>query len=153
MLAKLQQTAARFSETDARRARHVLAVLPGGSKSARDVPHREVLEAALERRGKKLDDLKKSPLTAEAGGALVSWLIDDATRPVFERHTLMRKALQPLLAEHPAKLAIAVFGEAGERAVSASLAVYAAWVNGVQLPVRKKKDEAKPLATIRLYGH
>jgi leucyl aminopeptidase len=152
MLAKLQQTAALFSAADAKRARHVLVVLPA-SGSIADVPHRAVLDAALKRRRKKLEDLAKSPLTAEAGGALVSWVADDAARSTFERQTLVRKALQPLLAEHPAELAIAVFGDGPARAAAAELAVYAAWVNGVHLPVRKKKDETKPLGTIRLYGY
>src|SRR4051812_23418225 len=109
MLAKLQQTSALFSEADAGRARHVLALLPA-AKLTSDVPHRAALEAALARRGKKAEELTKSPVTAEARGALVSWAIDDRAKPVFERQTLIRKALQPLLAEHPAELAIAVFG-------------------------------------------
>ncbi|HEX2827948.1 MAG TPA: leucyl aminopeptidase family protein [Burkholderiales bacterium] len=152
MLAKLQQNPALFSDADSKRARHVLVVLPAAAKTA-DVPHRAVLDAALKRRNKKLEDLRKAPLTTEAGGALVSWVADDAARSTFERQTLIRKALQPLLAENPAELAIAVFGDARARAAAAELAVYTAWVNGVRLPVRKKKNDAKPLATIRLHGH
>ena len=150
MVAKLQQTPALFSDADARRAKHVLVVLSKAANLAA-VPHREALEAALKRRRKKADDLKKSPLSTEAGGAIQSWVIDDPARPAFERQTLLRKALQPLLAEQPSEIAIAVFGDA--RASSAALAVYTAWVNGVRLPVRTKKDEAKALETIRLYGH
>ena len=149
MLAKLQQTPALFTDADAKRAKHVLVVL--SSAGLAGIPHRDALEGALKRRRKKLDDLKKSPLSTESGGALVSWLVDDPARPAFERQTAMRKALQPLLAEQPAEIAIAVFGES--RAASAGLAVYTASVNGVHLPVRKKKNEAKALETIRLYGH
>jgi leucyl aminopeptidase len=152
MLAKLQQNPAAFSEADAKRARHVLVVLPPSDKLP-EVPHAAALRAALKRRGRTLADLRKSPLTTEAGGALQSWLVDDAKRPVFERQTLMRKALQPLLAEQPSEIAIALFVDAQARAGAAELALYTAWVNGVRLPVRKKKDDAKPLATIRLYGH
>ena len=150
MLAKLQQSPALFSSADAKRARHVLAVFSKAG-DLEGVPHREALEAALKRRRKKLEDLAKAPLATEAGGALVSWVIDDPARSTFERQTALRKALQPLLAEQPAEIAIALFGES--RPSSAALAVYTAWVNGVQLPARKKKDEAKALGTIRLYGH
>ena len=153
MLAKLHQTPALFSDADAKRAKHVLVVLPPGAAGAdlADVPYRDALQAALKRRRKKLDELSKSPLSTEAGGALVSWLIDDPARSTFERQTAMRKALQTLLAEQPAQIAIALFGNS--RASSAELAIYTAWVNGVQLPVRKKKDQAKALETVRLYGH
>jgi leucyl aminopeptidase len=154
MLAKLQQSPALFSAADAGRARHVLVVLPAGVKigDLAGVPHLAALQAALKRRRKKLDDLRKSPLATESAGALVSWVADDPARPAFERQTLMRKALQPLLAEQPAELSIAVFGDE-PRGAAAGLALYAAWVNGIHLPTRKKKDDAKALVTIRLYGH
>ncbi|MDB5865466.1 MAG: leucyl aminopeptidase [Betaproteobacteria bacterium] len=155
MLAKLQQSPALFSDADARRARHVLVVLPQAEKTDAlgAVPHHAALEAALKRRRKKLADLAKSPLTTESDGALVSWAMDDSTRSMFERQTLLRKALQPLLAEHPAEIAIAVFGDAKARQAAAGLAVYTALVNGVRLPDRKKKSEGEPLRTIRLHGH
>ncbi len=65
----------------------------------------------------------------------------------------LRKALQPLLAEHPAEIAIAVYGTPAERRGEAKLALYVAWVNGAQMPLRKKKNESPPLARIRLFGH
>jgi leucyl aminopeptidase len=155
MLATLQQSAALLSDADAGRARHLLMVLPGSAKfdDMRSVPHFAALEAALGRRRKKLADLAKSPLTTEADGALVSWVIDDPSRSVFDRHTQLRKALQPLLAEHPAELAVAVFGDDQARQAAAGLAVYAALVNGVRLPDRKKKSEGEPLRTIRMHGY
>lgn len=156
MLAKLLQEPALLSDADARRARHVLIVLPPTERiqSVRAVPHLGALEAALGRRRKKLSDLHKTPLTTDtADGALVSWVVDDAARSVFERQTLLRKALQPLLAEHPQELTIALFGTADQRRAAAPVAVYAAWVNGTRLPQRKKKPEGDALETIRLHGH
>jgi leucyl aminopeptidase len=155
MLAKLKQSPALFSNADAKRARHVLIVLSAGGdlQAIGPLPFRPALEAAMKRRKKKLADLRKSPLTAESDGALVSWVMDDATRPVFERQTLLRKSLQPLLAEHPQELTIAVFGERQARQAAAGVAVYAAWVNGATLPQRKKKLEGAPLKTIRLHGY
>jgi leucyl aminopeptidase len=155
MLAKLQQTRKAFSEADAQRVRHVLVVLPvGDPRAALDgVPCRAALDSALKRRRKTLAELRKSPMTTESGGTLVSWLMDDVTLSTFERQTSMRKALQPLLAENPRELGIALFGDTNVRSAAAELALYTAWVNGVRLPRRKKKEDAEALRTVRVYGH
>jgi leucyl aminopeptidase len=152
MLAQLEKRAAPATSMEARRARHLLVVLPRPD-AVDGVPFADVLNAALARRRKKLDELAKTPLTAELPhGAIASWVIDDAARPVFERQTRIRKALQPLLAEHPPELAVAVYGNAAERRAAAQIAVYAAWVNGVVLPQHKKSGPIEPLRRIRLYG-
>lgn len=156
MLAKLEQNAAPITSAEAQRARHMLVVLPGTQKMAelRRIPYAQALEAALKRRKKKLGELAKSPLTTElAHGALVAWVVDDGSRPLFERHTLVRKALGPLLAEHPRDITIALYGEPKARAAAAQVAVYAAWVNGARLPQRKKKSEGGPLERVRVHGH
>src|SRR5688572_3032524 len=100
MLARLEQQRAPLTEAEARRARHLVFVLPKTDKGAdlAGVPFVRVLEAALKRRRKKLADLAKSSITTDLPqGALVSWVVDDAGRSVFERLTTFRKALQPLL--------------------------------------------------------
>ena len=156
MLAKLEQHRSPLTKAEAARARHLLVIVPKTGKIAelRDVPYADALEAALKRRKKKLDDLGKSPFAVELPhGALVSWVMDDAERPVFERQTSIRKALHALLSERPREIAIALFGSAASRASAAPIALYAAWVNGARLPDRKKKSEGEPLASIRLYGH
>jgi leucyl aminopeptidase len=156
MLAKLHQNPAALTSADAKRARHLLVVLPPSDSldELPRIPHTGALAAALSRRRKKIAELQKAPLITEtAGGVLVSWLMDDATKPVFERHTLARKSLQPLLTENPQELTIALYGDAAQRASAAAIAVFTAWVNGARLPLRKKKNEATPLRSIRLYGH
>lgn len=156
MLAKLEQRRSSLTTAEANRARHLLMVLPEKISGAelRDLPHGAALEAALGRRKKKPEDLRKSPIATDlAQGTLVSWMMDDAKRSTFERHTVFRKALQPLLAEHPREVAIAFFGSAQAKASAAAAAVYAAWVNGVRLPDRKKKSEGGALESIRIYGH
>jgi leucyl aminopeptidase len=112
------------------------------------------LQAALERRKKKLEELGKAPVTSDLPhGSIASWVMDDPARSTFERQTALRKAIQPLLAEHPAEIAIAVHGTSDERRAQAELALYVAWVNGAEMPVRKKKNEGPPLARILLLGH
>jgi leucyl aminopeptidase len=155
MLAKLEQHRSPLTATVPRRIRHVLVVLPKAEKLAelKGIPHLDALQAALERRKKTLSDLRKSPITTDLQGTLVSWLVDDGDRVTFKRYTVMRKAIQPLLSESPAELAIALFGMAEAKAAAAEAAVYVAWLNGVRLPERKKKSEGGALQTIHLYGH
>ena len=156
MLAKLEQHRSLLRAADVRGERHLLIVLPKAEDRAelKSVPHLDALDAVLARRKKAFADLSKSSLTTELPhGALVSWMMDDTGRPVFERHTAMRKALQPLLAEHPAEIAIALFGSISARTSAATVAAYVTWVNGARLPDRKKKSEGDPLQLIRLYGY
>jgi leucyl aminopeptidase len=156
MLAKLEQTAAPLSASEARRASHLLLILPNSPqpRGLADVPFNDALESALKRRHKKLDELVKSPLTTDlAHGALAAWVALDPKQPAFERQTMVRKALQPLLAEKPKEIVIGVFGDAKSRRQAAACAVYAAWINGTPLPERKKKSGSVPLERIRMYGH
>ena len=155
MLARLEQRAALLSADDLKRAQHVLMVLPkaGALDALAGAPAVEALSAALSRRTKKLPELAQSPLTTDSPhGALLSWVMVDPSRTVFEQQTVLRKALQLLLAEKPGEIAIAVFGTAAARRRAAELAVYCAWVNGARLPERKK-EPARALRLIRLHGH
>ena len=156
MVAKLEQTAALLNQADVSRAKHVLFVLPKASSldGFRSVPGIESLAAALARRKKKPEELVRSPIQVDLPrGALAVWIMLDPARSVFERQTLLRKAIQLALAENPRDLAIAVFGSTAQRRHAAELAAYTAWVNGARLPERKKKSDATALGTIRLYGH
>lgn len=156
MLARLEQNAAPLNASEAGAASHLLIVLPAAKEgnALAGVPFRDTLDAALRRRNKKLDELAKSPLATDLPhGALAAWTRLDPAQPAFEQHTVMRKALQPLLAEKPKEIAIAVFGDARFRRDAAARAVYGAWLNGTALPERKKKSESVPLERIRLHGH
>ena len=156
MLARLQQHRTALRADDARRARHLLVVLPRTQKRTEldGIPYIEALDAAHARRRKTLSDLVKSPVTTDLPhGALVSWMMDDPARSVFERQTAMRKAIQPLLAEFPAEIGIALFGPSEAKRSAAELAAYVAWVNGARLPERKQKSEGAPLKLVRMYGH
>ena len=155
MLARLEQSAAPLSAHELKRAKHALMVLPKVESldALSGVPAVDSLSAALSRRGKKVAELARTPLATDlAHGTLASWVMVDPSRPVFERHTVLRKGLQALLAEDPGELAIAVFGPAGARREAAEHAVYAAWINGARLPERKKKP-AGALRAIRVHGH
>jgi leucyl aminopeptidase len=156
MLARLEQDAASLSEAKLGRATHALLILPKTSKGAPlpKTAYGDSLRTALRRRGKKAQDLAKTPVAVDLPhGALAVWLMLDTTQSAFEQQTIVRKGLQRLLAETPGDITIGVFGDAAQRRRAAELAVYSAWVNGVPLPQRKKKNDEQPLHRIKLYGH
>ena len=76
---------------------------------------------------------------------------------MFQRHTLLRKAVKPLLHEQPEALAICVFGTDVVRGVNACAAYYVVTVNAAELPNRKGaksklENKTKPLKEISIYG-
>ena len=133
---------------------HLLVLLPRDKSIARDVPHRELLATVLKRRGSKLEDFASTPVAANASdGSLIAWAMLDFSKPNFAVQTQARKAVQLLLGEQPASIAIVVQGDDAQRRQAAEAAIYAAWVNGAPLPLHKKKsDQRKPLQKIALYG-
>lgn len=128
---------------------HCLFVLP--AVKAKALPLSEVFEARMKRRKLKYDELGKTPLHADLphGGA-ASWVVLDGKKTVFERHTALCKALQPLLEEYPDTLTIALCGE--QLPEHAEMALYVALVNSVELPTRKRKNEYRPLKKIDMFG-
>lgn len=155
MLAKLTQTAAPLDATELDKATHALLVLPFAKNldGLREIPALDRLKAALKRRDVKAEELAKTPVTVNlSGGGLCAFVMLDQGKSRFERNTILRKAVAPLLEEQPRELVLAVFGNVDSRRECAREALQVAWLNGARLPTRKKKPEAKPLAKIHLYG-
>ena len=154
MLASLQQHGTLPAAATLRRHDHWLFVLPVTQELSRDWPGADVLEASLARRRMKLKELAQTSVAANlAHGALASWVVLDPAKSEFDAQSAVRKALQPLLSENPAEVAIAVIGDDTQRRHAAHIAAYCAWINGVALPERKKKAEHKPLRMVSLYGY
>lgn len=151
---KIVQNPSPVSDNALAKASHVLFVMPKTKSLAVTMPGVDTLQARLARRHMKPEDLAKTPLSGDLKpGTLAIWVMLDTKQTTFERHTLMRKALQPLLDEHPKEIAIVVLGGAEERRLAAEAAIYAALVNSAVLPQRKKKDERRPLQKIALHGY
>lgn len=151
MLAKLTQNESTSAFTDVTRVSHVLFVLP--EQQPEDLPAREVLEAKLKRRKEKYTDLGKTPLHADLpAGGMAAWVVLKDGQSVFERHNLLRNAVQPLLDEQPGVVTIAVFGTEAQRASAAEAALSVVWLNSTLLPCCKKKDKRRPLKNIDLFG-
>jgi leucyl aminopeptidase len=130
---------------------HVMLVLPASRPEA--LPFAAILDARLKRGRMEYAELGKSPLTADLPqGAAASWVVLDGKLDAYQRHTLLRKAIKPLLDEKPQNLAICLFGDDETRARFAEDAVYVALVNAAQLPTRKGKQESRPLEALAIYG-
>jgi leucyl aminopeptidase len=151
----LAQLTASTSTPKALSTAHLLVLFPKGKTLPNEVPYRELLVAVLKRRDIKTEELVSTPVAANASdGNLIVWSMLDFGKANFVLQTQVRKAVQLLLGEHPASVAIVVQGDEAERRQAAEAAVYAAWVNGAPLPLHKKKaDQRKPLQKIALYGY
>src|SRR5262245_28555233 len=118
MLPRLEQNAALLGPADLNREKHILFVLPQATSLSafRGMPGIESLLAALARRKKKPEELASAPIQADLPrGALGVWVMLDPAKSVFERQTLMRKAIALVLSEKPEELAVALVGTAAQR--------------------------------------
>ncbi|NJD35964.1 MAG: leucyl aminopeptidase family protein [Betaproteobacteria bacterium] len=120
-------------------ASHGLVILPGGDALPADLPQRDQWLAVLKRKAMKPRELAKTPLALDlSDGRRLALLMADPKLPRFERLTRLRKAAMLLLDESPKHIAIWVAAGDGMDDVARD-AVYVAQINGVPLPVRKKK--------------
>ena len=130
---------------------HLLLVLD--DVAAKVFPYLKELTQKLKRTHKKTANLAKEPVTIEIeNGRVLSFVVLDKKNNTFQRHTLIRKALQPLIAENPEVLSIAVFGDEALKEINARAAVYVALMNSQTLPTRKKEALKKNIKSIELLG-
>lgn len=150
----IKQLPAMADEKALAKSTHTLFVLPAEEPS--ELPFAEQLRKRLKRNHSQYSDLCKTPLMLDlANGCSACWLALEAKLSPFQRHTLLRKAIQALLDEKPEKLTIAVYGEADFRKTSAHDAVYVAALNAAKLPTRKidkEKQKSPQLGTILVHG-
>jgi leucyl aminopeptidase len=152
MLPKLAENKQEITAKSLEAAGHALVLLPV-SKALPEVPGSIELRAVMKRRDLKIDALAKSPVTVQLpGGTLAVFAMLKADAGTFEIHERVRKALAPLLDEHPRTLTLAVFGDAAFKARAAEAAAYAALVNAVPLPSRKSKTDVA-LKSVQIFGH
>ena len=114
----LKQSAGLFEENMMEEGGHVLLVLP--VEQPVDLPYAEMLRHRLARSRSEYADLAKTPVVTDLPqGGMAAWLVLDPKLDVFQRHTLLRKALKPLLDEKPGHLHIVVYGDDEMRAQAA----------------------------------
>ncbi len=152
MSIKLVQNAVIVSENLLNSAKHILFVLI--EKEEENLPFGEVLHTKLKRTKSEYTDLNKSPVTVDLpDGSVASFVVLNEKLNTFQRHTLLRKAVKPLLDEQPDSLAICVFGDDATRKSHACAAYYVAMVNAAELPNHKKDKKTNQLINISIHGY
>ena len=133
-------------------ARHLLMVLPTGDDWCAATGS-DLAAATLARRGKQAADLATTVVAVQlSGGALASWVRVDPAAPTFERHTALRKALAPLLAENPNRLDVVLWGDEQWRRSIAPDAAYVAAVNAPAMPSRKRSEGPVNVEQVVVHG-
>jgi leucyl aminopeptidase len=152
MSLKLSQHAAICSEKSLTTEKHLLFVLDEVAENKHAFA--DALAAKLKRSQAKFKDLHKNPVTVDLpNGGLASFVVLAANLSMFQKHTLLRKAVKPLLDEQPVSLAICLFGDDETREANACAAYYVVTVNAAELPSRKKEAKHKPLKEISIHGY
>lgn len=152
MSIKLVQNANNSNENTLKSYQHALFILDENEDI--NTPFAHVLATKLNRIRKKYQDLKKSPVTIDLpNGGLASFVILSACLSPFQRHTLLRKAIKPILEEHPEKIALNMYGDESNRKTNTCAAYYVLAVNAAHLPTRKKDDQKASLQQIDIFGY
>ncbi|MES2500276.1 MAG: leucyl aminopeptidase family protein [Pseudomonadota bacterium] len=157
MSVKLSQFAAISDEKSLSSHKHSLFVLDQASENKHVFS--DLLQSKLKRSQAEYKSLNKTPVTLDLpNGGMASFVVITQELTVFQKHTLLCKAIKPLLDESPQSLAINVFGDADARGTNACAAYYVATVNAAKLPSRKsaksKQDnQHAPLKEIYIYGY
>jgi leucyl aminopeptidase len=157
MSVKLSQFAAICDENMLSSQKHCLFVINDSQKAAPIFG--ELLQNKLQRSNGDFDSLNKTPMTLDLpNGGMGVFVTLGSTLTMFQKHTLLRKAIKPLLEENPETLAICLFGDDTTREANACAAFYVASVNAVQLPNHKGaksklENKNKALIEINIYGY
>jgi leucyl aminopeptidase len=143
------QPARQYSQLNT--ASHGVIIVPAGDALPADLPQRDQWLAVLKRKAMKPKELAKTPLAMDLpDGRRLALLMADLKLSRFERLTRLRKAAMLLLDEAPKRISIWVAAGVGMDDVARD-AIYVAQINGVPLPVRKKKP-VTALAQIDLFS-
>lgn len=152
MSLKLVQNASKCNEKTLSTHKHILIILSENSDI--DFPFREQLNKKIKRTHGEYKDLAKTSMTLELPNeGVASFVILEDKLNTFQRHTLLRKAIKPLLDEQPADLAIYLNTDEAFIETDACAAYYVATVNSAELPSRKKENKFKPLTSIIIFGY
>ena len=135
------------------RATHILVVATPDDEWP-DAPGRDAVRRARARSagGAAPTAGGAPPITVQLeAGQLISWTLVDPAASTFDRHTMLRKAIAPLLGERPVTLDVSLHGSEAARAVLAADAVYVALVNATPLPVWKQAFSPRALTAIAVH--
>jgi len=116
-------------------------------------PLKDILTNKLKRIGKKINDLKKTPVVTElAGGGIICWVMASDNINLFQCHTLLRKSLALIINEKPTDISIMLQVKGKLSTLWGEAAVYVTLLNTQSLPSYKKDKKNVPLKKLTLYG-
>ena len=116
-------------------------------------PLQDVLQNKLQRIGKKINDLKKTPIVTEFhDGGIICWVMASDNINLFQCHTLLRKSLALIINEKPTSISIICQAEEKLSKIWGEAAVYVALLNTRNLPSHKKDNKNVQLKNLTLYG-
>ncbi|WP_020168824.1 MULTISPECIES: M17 family metallopeptidase [Methylotenera] len=157
MSVKLSQFAEISDEKTLSSQKHSLFVLDEAAENKHVFS--DLLQSKLKRSQAEYKSLNKTPVTLDLpNGGVASFVVLTQNLTVFQKHTLLRKAVKPLLDENPESLAINVYGDEVARETNACAAYYVTAVNAAELPSRKNAKNKQgnkhtPLKEISIYGY
>ena len=119
----------------------------------KNFPLKDLLTNKLKRIGKKINDLKKTPIVTELqGGGIICWVMASDNINLFQCHTLLRKSLALIINEKPTDISIMLQVEGNLSKLWGEAAVYVTLLNTQSLPSHKKDNKNVPLEKLTLYG-
>ena len=154
MSLKLSQYTDISSENSLSSHKHSLFVLDEASENQHLFA--ELLLNKFKRSQADFKSLNKTPISLDLpSGGTATFVVLAKQLSMFQKHTLLRKAVKPLLEECPDSIAICVYGDAETREAHACAAYYVTTVNATELPSRKSKkdNKFKPLKEISIFGY
>jgi leucyl aminopeptidase len=152
MSLKLRQNAAIASEKSLKDSQHMLFIL--SNIDDKNIPFIDTLETKLKRSKCEFKDLNKTPLAVDLpNGGIASYVILDSKLTMFQRHTLLRTAIKPIIAEHAETIDICLFGDETTKEAHACAAYYVITVNASNLPSRKKEQKLNALKNVTIHGY
>lgn len=151
MSIKLIQNAAICDENVAKNTSHAIHIM--SEHYDESVSFHQHFVAKLKRTNKTIEDLKKSPLVMDLpNGGMICIIVLENRLIAFERHSLLRKAVKPILEENPENIAVCLHGDEKAKETNACAAYYVIAANAEKLNSRKKQEPGRQLNTIYLYG-
>ncbi|WP_036300035.1 M17 family metallopeptidase [Methylotenera sp. L2L1] len=152
MSVKLRQNAAIANENTLKDNQHMLFVL--SNTDDKNIPFIATLETKLKRSKCELKDLNKTPVVIDLpNGGVASYVILNSQLNMFQRHTLLRAAIKPIIAEQAETIDICVFGDDSTKEAHACAAYYVVTVNAANLPSRKKEHKPSILKSVTIHGY
>ena len=83
---------------------HTLYII---DEKQKNFPFQAILKNKLKRIGRKINDLKKTPVITELkDGGIICWVMASDSLNLFQCHTILRKSLAHLIEEKPTSISI-----------------------------------------------